>query len=881
MKSMTKVLTIILVSILALSLVPIVADNPASANPTGQAWTKYTGELTMGGLRAVVDSWVIKDGATYKMWYTRLNLNETETEVLTRLNNLSPSDFINDILTRDLDALLNRVATIPAADVVGLLDSATTVIGYATSNDGITWTIQNNDVLNDGGGILTGEGAPTVVNIGGTYHMWYTRGESDLTQANWGTVLTGLSGTQAQRETAVETVLDGVRTVIGHATSTDGGLTWGSQNDQVFPAVDGNLGDSVGAPCVIYDSDDTTYKMWYTRTESDLSLSEWADALTDTANVDYDAAHDVLDNTAAVIGYAESANGTTWAVQNSKVLPSSTPAWQSVGDPCVVKVGSTYHMWYTGASTNLTVTGVGAVWSELLAFNLANIWTALAAKDVGDILDAILALDLTTIKTTLASTNTAIGYATSGNGTTWAVQSASDLAGSTGGLWSSVAAPTVIESGGSYEMWFTEGINDLTVGKLADIYLGSDLPIGRATATPLAPPPPPPDGEEEAPECVEGPGVTCLSEDMVEDGLFLAEVTATTEDGQAWVTVPEGTTGLTAEGEPLTFISTTEMEMPPPPPPDHSMVALTYTFGPEGATFDPPVGITLSYSEADLPAGFDEEDIVIVVWDEVTGEWIELLTVVDTVNNTVTTYVTHFSTFAVVVATAPASFQTSNLTVMPDEVEIDEDVTISVLVENTGDLSGSYILELMINSEVVDTKEISLAGHGNVTVSFTICAESEGTYAISINGLTGKFTVTAPPVIVPPKPADIFTSNLSVTPSRVEPGDTVTISVRVANRGGQEGTYLVELKIDGVVVETEMVKLAAGASETVTFTTSEDMGGIYTVDIDDLSASFTVVKPEIEEDDVGTNWALIGGIIGGLVVIGIVVGILLWWRRRY
>ena len=881
MKSMTKVLTIILVSILALSLVPIVADNPASANPTGQAWTKYTGELTMGGLRAVVDSWVIKDGATYKMWYTRLNLNETETEVLTRLNNLSPSDFINDILTRDLDALLNRVATIPAADVVGLLDSATTVIGYATSNDGITWTIQHNDVLNDGGGILTGEGAPTVVNIGGTYHMWYTRGESDLTQANWGTVLTGLSGTQAQRETAVETVLDGVRTVIGHATSTDGGLTWGSQNDQVFPTADGNLGDSVGAPCVIYDSDDTTYKMWYTRTESDLSLSEWADALTDTANVDYDAAHDVLDNTAAVIGYAESANGTTWAVQNSKVLPSSTPAWQSVGDPCVVKVGSTYHMWYTGASTNLTVTGVGAVWSELLAFNLANIWTALAAKDVGDILDAILALDLTTIKTTLASTNTAIGYATSGNGTTWAVQSASDLAGSTGSLWSSVAAPTVIESGGSYEMWFTEGINDLTVGKLADIYLGSDLPIGRATATPLAPPPPPPDGEEEAPECVEGPGVTCLSEDMVEDGLFLAEVTATTEDGQAWVTVPEGTTGLTAEGEPLTFISTTEMEMPPPPPPDHSMVALTYTFGPEGATFDPPVGITLSYSEADLPAGFDEEDIVIVVWDEVTGEWIELLTVVDTVNNTVTTYVTHFSTFAVVVATAPASFQTSNLTVMPDEVEIDEDVTISVLVENTGDLSGSYILELMINSEVVDTKEISLAGHGNVTVSFTICAESEGTYAISINGLTGKFTVTAPPVIVPPKPADIFTSNLSVTPSRVEPGDTVTISVRVANRGGQEGTYLVELKIDGVVVETERVTLAAGAGETVTFTTSEDMGGIYTVDIDDLSASFTVVKPEIEEDDVRTNWALTGGIIGGVVVIAIVVGILLWRRRRY
>ena len=889
MKLVTKILTMTLVSVLALSLIPIAADSPASANPTGVAWTKYTGELNMGGLKAVADSWVIKDGATYKMWFTRLTLNETATEILTRLNNLGTSDlsdFIDDILAKDLDSLLDRAATLAAADVVGLLDSVTTVIGYATSSDGINWIVQNNNVLSGGSSILSGVGTPTVVNISGTYHMWYTKGESDLTSGNWGDVLDDCDGSDTDRKSAVETVLNGVRTVIGHATSTNGGLTWVNQNNQVFPTTDGNLGASVGAPCVVYDG---TYKMWYTRTESDLTISEWANALTDTGNADFDAAIGVLDGTAAVIGYATSNDGLTWNIQNSKVLPSSTPAWQSVGDPCVVKVGSTYHMWYTGASTNLTVTGVGTVWSQLLAFNFADIWTALAAKDVGDLLDAILALDLTTIKTTLSSTSTTIGYATSGNGTTWAVQNSSDLAGSTGSPWSSVGAPTVIESGGSYEMWFTEGINDLTVGKLADIYLGSDLPIGRATAAPSTPPYTPPyippyipPAEEEEEVVEEILGVTYLSEDVVKNGLFLAKVTATAKDEQSWVTVPEGTTGLTAEGEPLTFISAVKMEVPPPPPPYHSMVALTYTFGPEGATFDQPVGITLTYSEAGLPADFDEEDLVIVVWDEVAGEWVKLETVVDTVNNTVTTYVTHFSTFTVLAAIAPASFQISNLTVMPDEVEIDEDVTISVLVENTGDLSGSYILlELKINSEVADTKEISLAGHGSVTVSFTISAESAGTYAISINGLTGRFTVTAPPVIEPPKPADIIVSNLSVSSSKVEPGDTVTISVLVANRGGQEGTYLIELKIDGVVVETKSVTLAAGASETVTFTTSEDMGGIYTVDIDDQSTSFTVVKPEIEKEVVGTNWPLIGGIIGGVVVIAIIVGILLWRRRRY
>jgi len=65
MKSMAKILTIILVSVLTLSLIPIAADNPVSANPTGGAWTKYTGELNMGGMKAVADSGVIKDGTTY------------------------------------------------------------------------------------------------------------------------------------------------------------------------------------------------------------------------------------------------------------------------------------------------------------------------------------------------------------------------------------------------------------------------------------------------------------------------------------------------------------------------------------------------------------------------------------------------------------------------------------------------------------------------------------------------------------------------------------------------------------------------------------------------------------------------------------------------
>ena len=422
--------------------------------------------------------------------------------------------------------------------------------------------------------------------------------------------------------------------------------------------------------------------------------------------------------------------------------------------------------------------------------------------------------------------------------------------------------------GATYEMWYSHIWPDVSLQELAN-----------RTAAPPAPPAPPSAAEQEEEEEVgEEPGVTLLPGDLVQDGEFMTEVTAEAEDAQSWVTVPEGTTGLTAEGEPLTFISVTEMEVPPPPPPDHTVVALTFTFGPEGATFDEEVAVTLTYSEAHLPVGLDENDLVIVVWDDLTGEWVELETVVDTVNNTVTTYVTHFSTFGVLAPSVPASFQISNLMVTPDEVEIGEEVTISVLVANTGDLSGTYTLQLKINDEVVEDKQVVLAGRGSVTASKTVSGEAGGVYAVTIGGLTGRFTVTVPPVVVPPEPADISTSDLSVTPVVAETGETITISVRVANRGGQEGTHLVELKIDGVVVETERVTLAAGASQTVTFATSQDNAAMYLVDIDDLSQSFTVERPEVVPAP-GPNWPLIGGITGGVVLITTIAGILLWRRR--
>ena len=114
------------------------------------------------------------------------------------------------------------------------------------------------------------------------------------------------------------------------------------------------------------------------------------------------------------------------------------------------------------------------------------------------------------------------------------------------------------------------------------------------------------------------------------------------------------------------------------PPEDSSVIGLVYDFGPDGATFDPPITLTWSYGPNDIPEGVAEEDLVLVWYDEAGDKWVELDCVVDTRNSTITASIEHFTTFAIigVVTPAPESepevpvavFRISELDISPSEV---------------------------------------------------------------------------------------------------------------------------------------------------------------------------------------------------------------------
>ncbi len=118
----------------------------------------------------------------------------------------------------------------------------------------------------------------------------------------------------------------------------------------------------------------------------------------------------------------------------------------------------------------------------------------------------------------------------------------------------------------------------------------------------------------------------------------------------------------------------------------------------------------------------------------------------------------------------------------------------------------------------------------------TVDIES-GTISAKVSHFTGFAVLARPPQ------ASFTISRLTVSPAEVAAGDSVTISLTVANTGNASGTYALPLKIDNVPVETKQVTLAVGQNQTIVFTVIKDVPGTYTVNIGNLSGTFKVRAP--------------------------------------
>jgi len=164
--------------------------------------------------------------------------------------------------------------------------------------------------------------------------------------------------------------------------------------------------------------------------------------------------------------------------------------------------------------------------------------------------------------------------------------------------------------------------------------------------------------------------------------------------------------------------------------------------------FDEPVELTLSYDPSWLP---EDALSVLISYYEPGHGWAELEPAFSGVaqGNNATVLISHTSIFAILAEIAPspsltpAEFRLSEFAINPAQMEVGEPVTISAIVQNTGELEGSYTLTLKINGEIEQSTEVTLAGGESRQVSFTVVKNEPGTYAVAIDGLIGEFIVLA------------------------------------------------------------------------------------------------------------------------------------------
>ena len=187
----------------------------------------------------------------------------------------------------------------------------------------------------------------------------------------------------------------------------------------------------------------------------------------------------------------------------------------------------------------------------------------------------------------------------------------------------------------------------------------------------------------------------------------------------------------------------------------------------------------------------------------------------------------------------PASFKVTDLILDQIWVQIGDQLQISVNITNVGDKTGNHSIILTIDDEPIATKTVQISGKESTTLVFTATATTEGNHTVKIGDLTGTFKVSSE---APTKPAELRLTNLGISRTEAEVGETIFVSVTATNIGDEAGDFSLELFVNNQKRETKGIQLGGGETKRVEFEVTEDAEGDYQVRLGDLITSFRITS---------------------------------------
>jgi hypothetical protein len=125
------------------------------------------------------------------------------------------------------------------------------------------------------------------------------------------------------------------------------------------------------------------------------------------------------------------------------------------------------------------------------------------------------------------------------------------------------------------------------------------------------------------------------------------------------------------------------------------------------------------------------------------------------------------------------------------------------------------------------------------------------------------------PVILP----TVYVRSASLSPSKVAPGTTITVTADVVNTGTVNGSSSIKVYVNGEMENSQGITVNSGSNMPITFTVSRSQPGTYSVYVGGVSAgSFTV--------DQFADSNIILYISGALILIALLLGVAYMVRRR-
>jgi len=132
------------------------------------------------------------------------------------------------------------------------------------------------------------------------------------------------------------------------------------------------------------------------------------------------------------------------------------------------------------------------------------------------------------------------------------------------------------------------------------------------------------------------------------EGRLKASIEAASVDGTISLSIDNDTILLDEDEKPLQLIAAMVDISPPSPPEDADILGTVYYLEPKGATFDPPIRLTLSYDPAELEQGQKEGDVYIAGYED--GKWdMVRYKKVDVEQRIVVTRIDHLARYAVLI----------------------------------------------------------------------------------------------------------------------------------------------------------------------------------------------------------------------------------------